>query len=172
MVEAKTTLLGIEIPSTDPVFLAIVTVHIALGILCVATGAVAMISAKAPGRHPRYGTWYFWTLTTVFATASTLSFMRWEANAHLFILGALAFIAAFVGREARRRLWSNWTSIHIVGIGSSYVLLLTAFYVDNGKQLPLWRDLPHWTHWILPALVGAPIIVWAFLYHPLSQRRS
>ena len=31
--------------------------------------------------------------------------------------------------------------LHITGMGTSYVLLLTAFYVDNGKNLPLWRDL-------------------------------
>jgi hypothetical protein len=50
--------------------------------------------------------------------------------------------------------------------------LLTAFYVDNGKQLPLWRNLPHWTYWTLPALVGLPIVVWALLYHPLMRRSS
>ena len=27
-------------------------------------------------------------------------------------------------------------------MGASYILLLTAFYVDNGKNLPLWRELP------------------------------
>ena len=26
-------------------------------------------------------------------------------------------------------------------MGLSYILLLTAFYVDNGKSLPLWKDL-------------------------------
>ncbi|MEQ1864200.1 MAG: DUF2306 domain-containing protein [Micropepsaceae bacterium] len=170
MVEAKTTIAGIEIPSTDPLFLTIVTVHIALGILCVTTGAIAMLSSKVPGRHPRYGTLYFWTLTLVFATASLLSFMRWEANYHLFILGALAFAAALVGRESRRKLWPSWTGIHITGMGSSYILLLTAFYVDNGRQLPLWRDLPYWTYWTLPALVGVPIVVWALLFHPLMER--
>jgi hypothetical protein len=172
MLETKTTIAGIEIPSTDPLFLAIVAVHVGLGILCVTTGAIAMLSAKAPGRHPRHGTLYFWTLTLAVATASILSFMRWEENVHLFMLGVLAFGAALVGREARRRLWPRWTSVHIVGMGSSYILLLTAFYVDNGKQLPLWKDLPHWTYWALPALVGVPIIVWALLYHPLTRRRT
>src|SRR5713226_5732494 len=41
------------------------------------------------------------------------------------------------GEEAPR-----WARFHIVGMGLSYVLLLTAFYVDNGKNLPLWNRLP------------------------------
>jgi hypothetical protein len=28
-------------------------------------------------------------------------------------------------------------------MGLSYILMLIAFYVDNGKQLPLWKDQPH-----------------------------
>jgi hypothetical protein len=171
MVQAKTTIAGIEIPSTDPLFLTIVTVHIVLGILCVTTGCIAMLSAKAPGRHPQYGTYYYWTLTMVVMTASTLSFMRWEANYHLFILGMLAFVTVFVGREAHRKRWPNGTTAHIVGMGLSYILLLTAFYVDNGRQLPFWEDLPPWTPWTVPALVGVPIVVWALLYHPMSRRQ-
>jgi hypothetical protein len=37
--------------------------------------------------------------------------------------------------------------------------MLTAFYVDNGKQLPAWKDLPHVTHWLLPLLVATPRLV-------------
>jgi len=31
----------------------------------------------------------------------------------------------------------------MTGMSLSYVLMLIAFYVDNGKQLPIWKDLPH-----------------------------
>jgi hypothetical protein len=55
-------------------------------------------------------------------------------------------------------------------MGSSYVLLLIAFYVDNGKQLPLWRDLPHFMYWLLPLAVGLPLILHAMLRHPLVRR--
>ena len=60
--------------------------------------------------------------------------------------------------------------MHVLGMGSSYVALLTAFYVDNGRQLPLWRELPIWTYWLLPTLVGAPVIVWTLLRHPVVQK--
>jgi hypothetical protein len=41
-------------------------------------------------------------------------------------------------------------------MSASYVLLLTAFYVDNGKHLPVWRSLPHLAYWLLPSAVGLP----------------
>ena len=53
----------------------------------------------------------------------------------------MSFGAAWFGRAALRRRWRRWVELHITGMGFSYVLMLVAFYVDNGKQLPLWKDL-------------------------------
>ena len=163
---------GIEIPSTNPVFLTVVGIHILLGLACLITGAVAMLSQKRAGRHPRNGTIYFWCLAGVFLTAAGLAAVRWADDYHLFILGTLSFAAACLGRQARRHRWRHWTMLHIVGMGSSYVLLLTAFYVDNGKSLPLWRNLPPIAFWLLPAAIGIPLIVRALLWHPLIRQQS
>jgi hypothetical protein len=57
-------------------------------------------------------------------------------------------------------------------MGLSYVLMLIAFYVDNGKQLPLWKDLPHFTYWLLPLAIGVPLIARALLWHPLVRKPS
>jgi hypothetical protein len=54
-------------------------------------------------------------------------------------------------------------------MGTSYILLLTAFYVVNGKSLPLWRALPSITYWFLPAAIGFPLIVRALVWHPLAR---
>ncbi len=43
-------------------------------------------------------------------------------------------------------------------MGGSYTVLLTAFYVDNGKNLPLWDRLSTAAYWLLPAAVAAPLI--------------
>jgi len=161
---------GIEIPSTNPVFLAVVGVHILLGLSCTVTGAMAMLSRKRAGRHPRYGTTYFWSLTGMFLTATGLAAVRWAEDYHLFIVGALALAAAYLGRQARRRRWRHWVRLHIAGMGSSYILLLTAFYVDNGKSLPLWKELPSIVYWLLPAAIGIPLIVRALLRHPLARQ--
>jgi hypothetical protein len=163
---------GIEIPSTDPAFLAVVGVHVLLGLACTITGVIAMLSQKRDGRHPRYGTIYFWCLTGVFLTATGLAAVRWADDRHLFILGALSFAAACLGRQARRQRWRNWVRLHITGMGTSYILLLTAFYVDNGKSLPLWKELPSIAYWLLPAAVGIPLVVRALLWHPLARQPS
>jgi hypothetical protein len=128
-----------------------------------------MLSQKPPGRHPKYGTIYFWCLAGVFLTATGLSAARWTEDRHLFVLGALSFVAAFLGRSARRHRWRNWERFHLTSMGASYIVLLTAFYVDNGKSLPLWRDLPSLAYWLLPAAIGTPFIAHAFLWHPLVR---
>jgi hypothetical protein len=169
-VSASTSILGIEIPSADPVFLGIVVgIHIPLGIACVTAGAVAMLSRKGPGRHSTAGSVYFWCLTALFASVTALSAMRWTPNVHLFALGSAAFACALFGRTALRNRWLNWGRLHIAGMGSSYILLLIAFYVDNGKQLPIWKDLPPVTYWLLPLVLGLPVMAWALLRHPLRR---
>lgn len=172
MTGGSTIVAGIEIPSTDPVFLAVVlAAHIPLGLACVAIGAIAMLSAKRRGRHSTLGTIYFWCLLALFASATFLSLMRWSENYHLFILGLISFGCAWTGRAALRHRWRHWVRLHIAGMGLSYVLMLVAFYVDNGKQLPLWKDLPHFMYWLIPATVGIPLIVRALLRPPLAPER-
>jgi len=168
-----TIMAGIEIPSTDQVFLAVVLgVHIPLGIACVAIGVIAMLSPKRRGRHSSFGTIYFWCLLALTASATFLSLMRWEENYHLFILGAWSLACAWLGRTALQHRWRYWVRLHIAGMGLSYILMLVAFYVDNGKQLPLWRDLPHFMYWLIPLVVGLPFVVRALLWPPLARGRS
>lgn len=72
-----------------------------------------------------------------------------------------------------RRRWAGFVRLHITGMGLSYILLLTAFYVDNGMNLPVWKDLPPIAYWTVPAMIGAPIMIWALLYHdPAVARRQ
>jgi uncharacterized membrane protein len=168
-----TSVAGIEIPSTDPLFLAVILgVHIPLGLVCVFIGAFAMLSKKRRGRHSTLGTIYFWCLLALAISATLLSAMRWSENYHLFVLGISSFVSAWLGRSALRRRWPFWARLHITGMGLSYVLMLVAFYVDNGKQLPLWKELPHFTYWLLPLLVGSALIVRALLWHALVQESA
>jgi hypothetical protein len=172
MPHTVTTVAAITVPSTDPLFLLIVAFHIPLGLVSALAGLMAMLSPKRRGRHPTWGTVYFWSVTGIFVTATALSLMRWRDDYHLFVLGALTWLAAWLGRTARRRRAPRWARLHIAAMGFSYVLLLTAFYVDNGKQLPLWRDLPVWTYWALPATIGVPVILWALLRHPSAKESA
>ena len=165
-------ILGIAIPSSSKVFLTIVAVHVVAGLVGVGAGATAMLSLKAPGRHPTAGTLYYWSLVVVWLSMTALSIMRWPADTHLLVLGILSFGAGAIGRTARRGRRQGWLRIHIAGMGLSYVLLLTAFYVDNGPSLPVWRSLPALAYWLGPSIVGLPILARALLKHPLIVRRK
>ena len=165
------TIAGILIPTRDPLFLTILAIHVPAGLTSVIAGAVAMFSRKGRGKHSRAGLIYYRALLVVFLTMTALAAMRWAHDYHLFILGSLSFVAAFGGHRCLQRHDTWRIRGHIIGLGASYVLLLIAFYVDNGPNLPLWKDLPAVTYWLLPLLVGVPIITWAVLRHPLANAR-
>lgn len=167
MTDEGIVVLGIPIPSSSPLFLSIVAVHVIAGLTCSVAGIVAMLSPKRSGRHPSAGTVYYWGLVVVFLSMAALSFLRWPANNHLFVLGVLSFSAGVIGRIAKRGAWP--LHVHVTGMAVSYIVLLTAFYVDNGPHLPLWRALPPLAHWLIPSLVGFPILIWVLKRHPLIR---
>jgi hypothetical protein len=43
------------------------------------------------------------------------------------------------------------------------------FYVDNRRNLPLWKELPTKAFWLLPAAVGTQLIVRALIWHPVAR---
>lgn len=151
-------ILGVEVGSTNPVFLSVLAVHVLAALVAVIAGAVAALTGKGGARHVRFGRRYYRAICVVFVTATILAVMRWREDYHLFLIGAVAFAAASIGFLHRRRRRSGDTP-HIAGMGISYVAMLTAFYVDNGPHLPLWDRLPPMAFWLLPSLVGGPIVV-------------
>jgi uncharacterized membrane protein len=68
--QTTTVIFGISIPSSNPVFLGIVAIHVLFGLAAVIVGAVAMLSNKGRGRHSNFGLIYFWCL---FGTCITMS---------------------------------------------------------------------------------------------------
>ena len=172
MVEPETDLLGIPVPSDNKFFLTIVVIHILLGIICVLSGLVAMLSRKARGRHPLAGKIYYWGLFLIFITVIPLSIMRWPVNNHLLVLGFLSFLLAHFGKKLAGNAMPGWTRSHTACMGSSYIFLLTAFYVDNGKNLPFWKQFPELLFWLFPAVIGIPIIIYVLRNHPLNRKNA
>jgi len=169
MPEKTVSVLGIAVPNESPTFLVLVVVHVTIALAAVVAGLGAMSATKGIGRHSRLGSLYYWLLCGVFVTATVLAAMRWAHDWHLFVLGALAFASAAVGRRSLRQRSHGRLSIHLSAMGASYILLLTAFYVDNGKNLPLWKELPPILYWTVPSIIGIPIIVRALRRHPLIR---
>jgi uncharacterized membrane protein len=83
-----------------------VDLHVLVGLVCVVAGAIAMLSPKRNGRHPTFGTIYYWSLVAVFVSATALSAVRWAEAYHLFILGVLALLeaASALMRSAQARI--------------------------------------------------------------------
>lgn len=142
----------------------VIVAHIGAGLTAVVAGAVAMLSPKRPHRHPRAGRVYLVALTTLFVSACVIALAR-PHTLFLLIPGTAALAAAGTGFAARRIRWRHWLPHHIIAMGSSYILALTAFYVDNGPRLPVWRLLPPVSFWFLPAAVGLPLLAWALWRH-------
>jgi hypothetical protein len=162
-------ILGLPIPDAGPIFTAALALHIASGLTAVTSGALAATAKKQPGRHPRAGRIYLWAVGGVFATASVMAGIRWHQDAHLFAIAVAATGLGAYGYVARRRRRRGWVTHHAVGMGGSFIALLTGFYVDNGPALPVWRALPHIGYWLLPALVGVPL-TWQALRRSAAKK--
>jgi hypothetical protein len=108
----------------------------------------------------------------VFISATLLTLARWVEDYHLFLLGAAAFTAAMIARAAVRARRPQWARLHAAGMSLSYLFLLIAFYVDNGKNLPVWRDLPAYTYWLIPIIVAVPLALRAYLRNSLLRANT
>ena len=123
---------------------------------------------KRRGRHPKWGGRYLWAYTVVFLTAIILSVRDFPTDAYLVVLATLGYGFALSGYAARRFrqepivrrvVGKQWVIAHIVGMIGSYVVLWTAFYVDNAHLIPGLKELPTLTFWVLPSLIAFPFLV-------------
>ena len=168
--EEQTIIFGVPVPSTNPIFLIFVVVHILIALVCVISGLLAMLINKTSRKHPFFGRVYFWSMLSAFVTVIILSFMRWPFNIHLLLIGIFATAFSTIGRIlAQNKRSKGWARLHTICMGASYILLLTGFYVDNGKNLPFWRLFPQWFFWVFPTMIGIPIIIYVLKKHPLTQ---
>lgn len=135
--------------------LLFVSLHVPAGLIALTAGVVAMRSRKGEWWHRKAGVTYLVAMATLAVTAAGLVYTRGPQFNHLLLLAALAVMLAFGGyfmRQVNQRL-------HISGTGLSYVVVLTAFYVDNGPKLPFWNLLPSVVFWFGPLAIGLPIII-------------
>jgi hypothetical protein len=142
-------------------------VHGLAGLTTGVTGVITFRAPKSPGRHHRWGKYYLWAYSVVFLTATILSVQRWQADAYLFflaVLGSSLALGGYTARRFRQTSWvqhvlgEQWVLVHIVGMIGSYVVLWTAFYVDNAHLIPGLNQLPSFTFWVLPSLISLPFI--------------
>jgi threonine/homoserine/homoserine lactone efflux protein len=68
--------LGTEVGSTTPAFLAFLAFHVLAGVTAVISGAIAAVARRGSLRHVRAGRLYYRAVTVVFITAIVLAAMR------------------------------------------------------------------------------------------------
>jgi hypothetical protein len=143
-------------------------VHALAALTTGVTGVITFSRPKRSGRHPKWGVRYLWAYTVVFLTAIILSVQHWPTDAYLVVLATIGYGFVLGGYGARRFrqkpmvrriLGKQWISAHIVGMIGSYVVLWTAFYVDNAHLIPGLEQLPTLTFWVLPSLIALPFLV-------------
>jgi hypothetical protein len=172
MSQIASELFGLPVPNEGALFDAALACHIGAGLTCVVTGALTATAPKRPGRHPMAGRIFFWSLAVVFVSSTTMGLLRLAEDWHLLLIGTVAFGAGSLGYLARRRQRPGWLRVHIPAMGGAYIALLTGFYVDNGPHLPLWDRLPSLAYWLLPSLLGVPLILRALARRHLLSVRS
>lgn len=132
--------------------------HIVAGYLALGIGLVAMFAPKKRGRHTTTGRIYFWLVTAVCASAIVLAILNWEVSSYLFYIAIFSFIFALFGYRAYIKKRKNWMVTHIAGMGGSYIAMVTAFIVVNQQNVPAFKEIPSLVFWLLPTIIGTPII--------------
>lgn len=150
----------------------LVACHILAGLTATLTGVAAMLAPKRRGPHPRRGRTYLGALTVTIATGTGIALTTWPRFWHLAALGTTAAALAGVGLAARRIRFRGWLPIHITTMASSYITMLTAFYVDNGPRLPAWNQLPPPAFWFLPTAIGLPLLIRALRRSHIDRLRA
>jgi hypothetical protein len=132
------------------------------------TGVITFSLPKRSARHPKWGVRYLWGYMVVFLTALLLSVQHFPTDAYLVVLATLGYGFALAGYGARRfrrqpmekrALGNQWIVAHIIGMIGSYVVLWTAFYVDNAHLFPGLEVLPTLTFWVLPTVIALPFLM-------------
>jgi len=114
----NTEIFGLPIPDAGPIFAAALVLHILSGLTAVIVGALAATARKQPGRHPRAGRIYLWTLGGIFTTATIMAAIRWHEDAHLFAIAVIAISLGLYGYRARRQHRPGWPPHHAIGMGA------------------------------------------------------
>ena len=141
-------------------FRAVLVVHIAVGTVGLVLGPIAMTAWKGSRLHAWAGELYHWVMLTVCVSAAGLAWLDWERNWWFLPVAVGSYAFAFVGYVAAKRRWRGWLTAHVSGQGGSYIAMLTAILVVNWQLLTGTRGRSSPWAWILPTLVGSPIIAW------------
>jgi hypothetical protein len=130
---------------------AVLAVHITSGTLGLLLGPVALTRPGGNGWAGRLGLAYRASVAVLCASAVALAV--WAPSLWWLGLVAVATAGAALGAERVRRQRSpGWQARHLRLLGGSYIALVSALVVVS---------VPVPVFWVLPTLVGTPLVEWA-----------
>ena len=135
-------------------------IHVALGLAAIVLGPVAMLSRKAPGLHPRVGELYHAAVLGVCLSAAALAVSHWSRSWSFLPVALGSYAFALVGYVAAKRRFRGWLRVHVIGQGGSYIAMITALLVVNWQVLFDQPGRASFWPWLIPTLVGSPLIAW------------
>ncbi|WP_380171687.1 DUF2306 domain-containing protein [Kineococcus sp. DHX-1] len=125
--------------------------HIAAGCAGLFIGAAALLAPKRRGWHARAGLAYQVAVAVMTSTAVLLSLTAPAVRWGLLLIAVATEAAAVAGWVVARRRRPGWLPVHVSLVAGSYVSFVTAALLVN------W---PSPLAWVLPTLVGSPLIAW------------
>lgn len=149
---------------------AILAVHMALGAIGLVLGAVALLARKQRGRHTRVGEAYHWVMLSVCVTATVIAVLDWQRLWWFVFIATGSYAFALLGYVAAKRRWPGWLRAHITGQSGSYIAMVTALLVVNWQRLTGEPGVNSPWAWLLPTVVGSPIIAWVQRQVALGKR--
>jgi hypothetical protein len=141
----------------------VLAIHIACGASALIVGPVAMWARKAPGLHTRFGEIYHWLFVGILITACTLAFLNWQRLWWFVPVAIGSYAFALLGYLSAKLRWNNWLRFHLTGQGGSYIAMTTAVLIVNVGTASWWA-------WILPTIIGSPVIAWITREVSLGRR--
>lgn len=133
--------------------------HVVTGFICLISGMFAMSLKKKKGKHTITGEIYQWAYVLVFISSIVMSILHWEESAYLFYIALFSYALCLMGYLASKLRWRNWLTSHISGMLGSYIGIVTATIVVNISKVPILNELPILLFWLLPTIIGTPLIV-------------
>jgi len=132
--------------------------HIAAGTIGLILGPISMYLPKKRGLHSIIGKYYFYFMALVCLSSVPLSITHWEKNWWFIFVALFSFKFAWKGYQAAKNRKEDWLKKHISGMLGSYIAMVTALLVVNSGTLNNALNLPLFFCWILPTIIGTPLI--------------
>ncbi len=133
--------------------------HIIAGTVGLVIGPISMYSQKRKGLHTQVGAVYFYAMTLVCLSAVALAILHWEQSWWFVFVAAFSFFFAWKGKRAVKNRKVGWIKSHISGMLGSYIAMTTALLVVNVSSIPGHQTIPTFIYWMLPTIIGTPLIV-------------